>query len=166
MEILFHGDKVQLSGDPVALGAQLPDFELLSADRKIVKKAELLGKLTLYSVVPDLNTRVCSISTQKFNQEADRYPAANFITISTNAPEDQQNWCALEGVKSVRVLSDEKLSFGKSMNLFIPTNGLDTRAIYLVDAQGVVVYREIIEEISNEPNYEAALTAIQKEINK
>ncbi|BDR55658.1 thiol peroxidase [Xylocopilactobacillus apis] len=163
MDIIFHGENVKLIGEPLKVGQKLPDFELTDDQGNTVRTDDLLGKLTLISVVPDLNTRVCSISTSKFNQQADKHPEAKFITISTNPTKVQKNWCALEGVKSVQVLSDEKLSFGKKMNLFIPTNGLDTRAIYIVDKDGTVKYREIIKEISNEPDYEKALAFIKQE---
>lgn len=164
MDILFHGERVQLFGEPLEVGKKLPDFQLTAADGRIVEAHELLGKLTLISVVPDLNTRVCSLSTRKFNQTTDQYPQAKFVTVSTNAPEDQKNWCALEGVQSIEVLSDQDKSFGKAMNLYIPANGLDTRAIYVVNDQGVVIYREIVPNVSDEPNYEEALSAITKNI--
>jgi thioredoxin-dependent peroxiredoxin len=164
MDILFHGETVQLIGEPLEVGKKLPDFQLTAADGRIIEAHDLYGKLTLISVVPDLNTRVCSLSTRKFNKTTDQYPQAKFITISTNAPEDQKNWCALEGVKSVEVLSDQDKSFGKAMNLYIPANDRDTRAIYVINDQGIVIYRELISNISNEPNYEAALNAVEKNI--
>lgn len=165
MDIFFHGETVQLNGDPIEVGKMLPNFQLKNNEGNIIKKDDIIGKIMLISVVPDLNTRVCSLSTRKFNQEADQYTEAKFITVSTNAPKDQQNWCALEGVKSVQVFSDEDKSFGKSMNLYIPINDCDTRAIYIIDQNGKVIYREIIRDISNEPNYNKALEIIQNNKN-
>lgn len=162
MEVSFHHQKVQLSGIPLAVGQKLPDFTLLDQQETSVKMTDLLGKLTLFSVVPDLNTRICGLSTKKFNQKAAQYPQANFITVSTNPPAIQKNWCAAAGVKAVRLLSDQNLSFGKSLNLYLPSKGLDTRAIYIVDATGKVIYQEIVPEVAQEPNYDQALIIISQ----
>lgn len=163
MEILFHDQRVQLSGTPLAVGEKLPDFTLLDQQEKTVKMNDLLHhKLTLISVVPDLNTPICNLSTRKFNQKAVNYPQANFVTVSTNPPKIQKNWYDLAGVKEVRLLSDKDLTFGKSLHLYLPTKGLDTRAIYIIDKNGKVIYREIVPEVAQEPNYDQALRVISQ----
>ncbi len=98
MEILRGGQKVELVGNPPEVGDQLPKFKVFTAKGAKVKTRDLLGKPLLLSVVPDLNTRVCSIQTKAFNQQADNYPEVRFVTISNNLPQDQANWCAAEGV--------------------------------------------------------------------
>jgi thiol peroxidase len=162
MEVLRGGEKAALVGNPPVVGDELPKFKVFTDDGEKIKTRDLVGKPLLISVVPDLNTPVCSIQTKKFNQQVDQYPEIQFVTISNNMPEDQANWCAAEGVKSLRVLSDHELSFGYEMNLYIPNAGYLARSIFIVDADGKIVYREIVPEIHDEPNYEAALSFIEK----
>lgn len=162
MEVLRGGEKVQLVGNPPEVGDELPKFKVFTDDGEKIKMRDLLGKPLLISVVPDLNTPVCSIQTKKFNQQADRYPDVRFVTISNNMPQDQANWCAAEGVSNLEVLSDHELSFGYEMNLYIPNAGYLARSIFIVDVDGKIVYREIVPELHDEPNYDAALTFIDK----
>ncbi|KRN94331.1 thiol peroxidase [Pediococcus stilesii] len=162
MEVLRGGEKIQLVGNPPEVGEELPKFKVFTDDGEKIKTRDLLGKPLLISVVPDLNTPVCSIQTKKFNQQADKYPGVRFVTISNNMPQDQANWCAAEGVNNLEVLSDHELSFGYEMNLYIPNAGYLARSIFIVDADGKIVYREIVPELHDEPNYEAALSFIDK----
>ncbi len=97
MEVTINGEHRQLVGNPPAVGEDVPHFKVFDKDNQKIKTRELFGKPTLISVVPDINTSVCSIQTKKFNQLMDQYPGANFLTVSTNTIEDQQNWCAAEG---------------------------------------------------------------------
>lgn len=162
MEVLRGGEKVELVGNPPMIGDQLPKFKVFTDDGEKVKTRDLLGKPLLISVVPDLNTPVCSIQTKKFNQETDQYPDVRFVTISNNMPKDQATWCAAEGVENLEVLSDHELSFGYEMKLYIPNAGYLARSIFIIDADGKIVYREIVPEIHDEPDYQAALSFIDK----
>lgn len=112
MKVTFRGETVELEGNPPQVGDQLPKFKLFDTDNNKVKMAQLLGKPLLISIMPDINTRVCSMQTRKFNQQADHYPDATFIAVSNNTIQEQKSWCAAEGVENLRVLSDEELSFG------------------------------------------------------
>lgn len=162
MEVLRGGEKVELVGNPPMIGEQLPKFKVFTGDGEKVKTRDLLGKPLLISVVPDLNTPVCSMQTKKFNQETDQYSDIRFVTISNNMPKDQVAWCANEGVKNMEVLSDHELSFGYEMNLYIPNAGYLARSIFIVDADDKIIYREIVPEIHDEPDYQAALDFINK----
>ncbi|KRM78057.1 redoxin domain-containing protein [Limosilactobacillus coleohominis DSM 14060] len=99
MEITIKGEQRQLVGNPPMVGEELPHFKVFDQDNEKVKTRFLFGKPTLLSVVPDINTPVCSLQTKKFNQTMDQFSGVNFLTISTNRIEDQQKWCAAEGVK-------------------------------------------------------------------
>lgn len=148
---------VNTNGVPPEVGTKFPEFTIKNKDNQSLKLNQLLDKLTLISVVPDINTRVCSISTQRFNHEMDNYSQFNFYTISTNEPEDQQNWCAAEGVSNMELLSDAEFDFGKKAGIFIDANKTDARCIYILDTDGTILYRELINPQNNEPNYQAAL---------
>lgn len=162
VDVLNNGEKVSLSGNPPEVGEQLPKFKLFNAENQKIKTRDLIGKPTLISTVPDLNTRVCKIETKKFNQQADHYLSVRFVTVSNNTISEQKAWCAAEGVSNLEVLSDEELSMGYEMNLYIPNDGFLARTIFIIDAEGKIVYRQIVPEIHDEPNYIEALDAIKK----
>ncbi|WP_273705360.1 thiol peroxidase [Leuconostoc mesenteroides] len=164
MNVLLNGNKVALEGDPLKVGDEVPHFNLVDQNNEKVKTADLLGKVTLLSVVPDLNTDICSLQTRRFNQAVDQYSDVNFVTISTNTVAEQRDWCAAEGVHNMRMLSDEQESFGYATKLYVPDTGFDTRSIYIIGAAGVVLYSQIVPEISDEPDYDAALTALSNVI--
>lgn len=160
MEITVRGDKVQLVGEPLNVGDTLPHFKLFNQAGDKVKTADLIGKPMVVSVVPDLHTSVCSIETKKFNQHADEHPEIPFVTISTNTPEDQADWCAAEGVKNLTLLSDHEESFGYATNLLIPDLDLLARCVYVVDASGKIVYRDLLGELTDEPDYDKVLAQL------
>lgn len=161
MNVLITGEVAELVGEPLAVGEQLPHFKLEDENGDKVKTADLVGRITLISVVPDLNTDTCSLQTRHFNQTVDQFGDVQFITVSTNSVEEQRDWCAAEGVKNMRVLSDEQESFGYATNLYLPVQGFDTRAVYIVDAHSTVKYAQIIPEVSEEPDYDDALQALK-----
>lgn len=160
MNIQVEGQNVALVGDPVDVGYEMPHFKLLNKDNEKVKTADLLGKLTLISVVPDIDTPVCSIQTRNFNKLMAENPDVNFVTVSTNTVDQQTKWCAAEGIE-MTMLSDSQESFGYEMRLYIPTMGVDARAIYIMDADGVIKYRQIVDELTHEPDYDAAIEALK-----
>ncbi|WP_368279112.1 thiol peroxidase [Lactobacillus gasseri] len=162
MKVTFKGKEVKLIGIPPEVGDSMPNFTVLNKDKHKVTKDNLLGKVSLISVVPDINTPVCSIQTKTFNQTMDQFPNVNFLTISTNTIQDQQNWCAAEDVKNMQLLSDENLFFGKATGLLIPDSGILARSVWILDPNGKIVYREIVDEITHEPNYDAALNELKK----
>lgn len=154
----MKNEPLTTNGQPPVVEANLPDFEVKKADGTIVKMSELINQPTLISVVPNINTSVCSISTKRFNGEVDKYQNINFYTVSTNTPAEQKDWCAAEDVENMELLSDESHDFGKKMGLLVESAGIDARSIWIVDADNKVLYQELIHEMTNEPNYDAALT--------
>lgn len=162
MEIKRMGVTEQLIGNPPEVSEELPHFKLYDADNQKVKTRDLLGKATLISVVPDINTRVCSLQTKKFNQTMDQYKDVHFITVSTNSIKEQAAWCAAEGVENMDMMSDSEESFGYEMKLLVPTEGVLARSIFLINAEGQIVYRQMVEEQTDEPNYLAAINAMKK----
>ena len=161
MEIMINGEKRQLVGNPPVVGDEFPHFKVFDKNDDKIKTRQLLGKVTLLSVVPDINTPVCSIQTKKFNSTMDQFPEVNFLTISTNTIEDQQKWCAAEGVKNMQLVSDKE-SFGYASKLLIPDEGILARSVWILDKEGKVVYRQIVEELTDEPDYDQALAELKK----
>ncbi|RMC24367.1 MULTISPECIES: thiol peroxidase [unclassified Lactobacillus] len=157
MQITRNNTPLATNGQPPLVGTTLPDFQVERADKTNATSFDLITKPTLISVVPNINTSVCSISTKHFNSEVDTYEGINFYTISTNTLDDQKNWCAAEGVEKMELLSDNQRDFGKKMGLYIEEMDVDSRSIWIVDVNKKILYQELVHEMTDEPNYDAAL---------
>ncbi len=162
MDVTINGEVRTLVGNPPAVGEEMPHFKVFDKDGEKIKTRFLFGKPTLISVVPDINTSVCSIQTKKFNEEVDKFKQANFLTISTNTIEEQQHWCAAEGVEHMQLASDHEESFGYALKLLIPEEGILARSVWVMDADGKITYRQICPEIVEEPDYAAAIAALKE----
>lgn len=163
MDVTFKGEPVKTVGQPPVVGEQFPDFTVTDKDGKEVKLTDLLDKPLLISVVPDINTSVCSIQTKKFNSEVDGHSEINFVTISKNTVEEQSHWCAAEGVKNMKMLSDAgNFDFGHKTNLLIESLGLLARSVWVVNTDKQISYSEILQEETNEPNYNKVLDHINE----
>ncbi|KRL65864.1 thiol peroxidase [Companilactobacillus versmoldensis] len=162
MDLTFKGEAVSTLGKPSNVGETFPDFTVKNKDGKEVTLNDLLDKPVLISVVPNINTSVCSIQTKKFNQEVDGHSEINFVTISTNSIEEQRNWCAAEGVKNMEMLSDADHDFGKKTGLLIDSMGILARSVWVVDTNKQIIYSEILEEETNEPTYDKVLDQIDQ----
>ena len=118
---------------------------------------------SIVSIVPSLDTGVCQIQTKRFNQELTGLgDSVNALTVSRDLPFAQNRFCGAEDVKGMKVGSDYQTGeFGNAWGVMIDELKLLTRAVYVLDSQGKVVYGEIVPEVTSEPNYEAALTALK-----
>lgn len=161
MEITRHGAAQQTVGAAPTIGKQAPDFTVQTKDNQPLTLADLRGKYTLISVVPDINTRVCSLSTKTFNKSVDQFDGVNFLTVSTNTVDAQQDWCAAEGVKSMQLVSDADETFGRAFGLLVPDNATDARSVWILNPEGKIVYRELVLEQTEEPDYGAALAYLE-----
>lgn len=158
--IYLHGEKAaELT--PVKKGDSAPDFTLKDqADHEI--RLSNLTKPVLISIFPDINTRVCSLQTKRFNVEASEHKEIEFLSLSNNTAEEQRSWCAAEGVE-MKVLADDG-RFGEAYHLVLtegPMAGRLARAIYVVK-DGEISYAQVLDEIGEEPDYQAALAAALK----
>lgn len=160
MQILRGGTPVNLIGTPPEIGQYFSNFELKNERGEIISNSSFIDKKTLISVVPDLNTPVCNIQTKRFNENVDEYKDIRFITISNNTVSEQKEWCAAENVHNMEVLSDKLGLFGKVSGLYIPDAGFLARAIFILDETGKIIYKEVVADLHNEPNYEKALDVL------
>lgn len=152
---------IKLSGEPPKSGTQAPDFTLEDQHGKTVQLTNLLDKPVVISVIPSIKTHVCSIQTRQFNQLLAQHPEVHFLTISNNSKEDQENWCAAEGLE-LTLLHDEALTFGKSYGLYMPLLKHLARSVFLINQQGTIVYEEIVPDVSHEPDYQQLIQAVEK----
>jgi len=160
---LFKGNPVTLLGPDVAVGDQAPDFRVVDNGLQPVTLAESAGKIRLIAVVPSLDTPVCDSMTRAFNQQAAQLPDNVVVyTVSLDLPFAQKRWCGNAGIDKVQTLSDyQDRSFGLNYGLLIDELKLLARAVYVVGADGKVAYREIVSEVTAEPDYQAAMAAVK-----
>lgn len=158
--ITFHNNPVTLLGTQVNVGDQAPDFKVLANDLSEVTLADSKGQVRLISVVPSLDTGVCDAQTRRFNEEASKLGNVKVLTVSVDLPFAQARWCGAAGVKNVQTVSDHRdLSFGESYGVIIQELRLLTRAVFVVDSNDKVTYVEYVSEVTDQPNYDAALEA-------
>ena len=159
--VTLKGNPIELSGNPPQAGAAAPDFELTANDLSKVKLSDSSGKVRILSVVPSIDTAVCSIQTKRFNEAVDGLPE-NVVayTISVDTPFAQKRWCGAEGVEKMQLLSDYKSGnkFGHDYGLYIAEPlGADARAVFIVGPDDRIAYTQLVPEIAQEPNYDEVL---------
>ncbi|MDD2558435.1 MAG: thiol peroxidase [Desulfuromonadaceae bacterium] len=161
--ITFKQNPMTLLGPDIAVGSQAPDFKVVNTDLQPVTLASAKGKIQLIAVVPSIDTGVCDTMTRKFNQDAAALPDSVAVyTISMDLPFAQKRWCGAAGIERVKLLSDyQERNFGLNYGLLIDELKLLARAVYVIDATGKVTYREIVSEVTDEPDYSAALKAVK-----
>jgi thiol peroxidase len=150
-------------GKQLEVGDQAPSFKVVDKNFSPVKLSDFADQTLLISVVPSLDTGVCSIQTKRFNDEAATLPKnITTLTISNDLPFAQKRFCDTQGVDSMTVLSDSVWrDFGTKYGVLIKNMGLLTRAIFIINNQGKIVYKELVANISQQPNYDKALTQVR-----
>ncbi len=156
--VTFKGNPLHLVGPELKVGDKAPDFKLLKNDLSEAKLSDYAGKTLLISVVPSLDTPVCDLQTRRFNTEAGKLKDTVVLTVSLDLPFAQARWCGAADAKNLVTLSDHRSAqFGEHYGVLIQELRLLTRAIFVVDTKGVIKYVEVVPEMTNHPNYEAAL---------
>lgn len=168
VQITFLGNPVTLPGSEVKAGDVAPDFTVLSNDLKAVTLQDSAGKVRLISVVPSLDTGVCSKQTSRFNEEAESFGEnVEVLTISADLPFAQKRWVEQNGAKKIVALSDHRdLSFGEAYGVAMKEHRLLARSIFVVGKDGNVTYSEYVPEGTDHPDYDAAIAAVKELINE
>jgi thiol peroxidase len=160
----LKGTPVNLAGDLPTVGSTAPDFKLVTGDLSDVGLAHYAGKKKLLNIVPSLDTGVCAASTKKFNEAMAGKTGAVALVISADLPFASSRFCSAEGITNVINLSMMRSrNFGKDYGVLItdgPLAGITARAVVVLDANNKVLYTELVPEITQEPNYDAALAAL------
>ena len=162
--ITMKGNPLTLMGRSLKVGDRAPDFMVVDNNLSPVNLATYKGKVCVLSSVPSLDTPVCDMETRRFNQEASGLGSnVAILTISMDLPFAQKRWCGSAGVDKVVTLSDHRdSSFGTSYGVLIKELRLLARAVFVLDRAGVIQYVEIVKELTQEPNYQAVLSAVKK----
>lgn len=164
--ITFKGDlKVSVSGNLPEVGTVAPDFTLVKGDLSEVSLKDLKSKKVLLNIFPSIDTGVCAASVRKFNKEAAGLDNTVVLCISADLPFAAGRFCAAEGIDKVVTASvfrnpEFAAAYGNLMTDG-PLKGLLARSVVAVDAAGKVVYTQLVPEVTEEPNYEAALAALK-----
>src|SRR5215217_8173456 len=162
--VTLKGGGLTLLGPALKAGDRAPDFTCATGMKDTLSLAQTPAKLRLFNVVPSLDTKVCSIQTKRFGDEMGKLGhAVESYTVSMDLPFAQARFCGAEGV-SMKTLSDaHDGSFGKNWGVLIEGLAMPllSRAVFVVDASGVIKYVEYVPEIVQEPNYEGALKALK-----
>ena len=160
--ITFKGGPLTLVGPELKIGDTAPDFTGVDSGLKPVKLSDFKGKTVVISAVPSLDTPVCEIQTKRFNKEAAGLNA-KILTVSLDLPFAQKRFCDAFSIQNVTVLSDYKdHDFANKYGLMIKELGLLTRAVIVVGSNGKISHIEIVKEVTQEPNYQAALENVKK----
>ena len=161
--VTLKGSPFEISGELPAVGSQAPGFRLANAELSDVGLETYAGKKKILSIVPSLDTPVCAASTRAFNEKAAALDNTVVLVISADLPFAQQRFCTTEGIDRVVPLSTMRSrAFAKDYGVLItggPLEGIMARAVVVLDADDKVVHAQLVPEIAEEPDYEAALAA-------
>jgi thiol peroxidase len=162
--VTIEGKPLTLLGPELKTGDQAPEAELVDKTLEAVNLSSYKGKVCIISTVPSLDTSVCDIMTRKFNEEAVALGEdVRVLAISMDLPFAQDRWCIAADVDHVEMLSDHRTaSFGKAFGIHIKGLRLLARAVFVIDRQGIIRYIQIVDELTNEPDYEPALKAAKE----
>ncbi len=159
----LKGNEVNLSGAELNVGAVAPVVKVVAQDLSEIEVGGQKGKAQIIVVVPSLDTPVCAAETRKFNEEAAKIENAEVTVISMDLPFAMGRFCTTEGIENLTVASDfRNKAFAKFYGVLIadgPLAGVTCRAVFVVNASGIITYKEICPEITEEPDYEGALAA-------
>ncbi len=164
-EIKLKGSPIHILGNIPAKGDKAPDFVLTKTDMSDVSLKDFKGKKIVLNIFPSVDTGVCAMSVRKFNEEAARLENTVVLCVSEDLPFAHARFCSAEGIKNVVSVSDlRKKDFGEVYGMKIvdgPIAGLLARTVIVVDENGKVKYVELVPEITQEPNYAAAIAALK-----
>lgn len=163
-EIKLKGNLIHIVGTLPAVGTVAPDFTLTAVDLSEKSLSDFKGKKVVLNIFPSVNTGVCANSVREFNKDAAALDDIVVLCISKDLPFAQAQFCGAEGIENVVMLSDFRSDFGEQYGVEIidsPMKGLLSRAIVVLDADGKIIYEEQVPEITQDPNFEAALQAVK-----
>lgn len=163
-QVTFKGSPVQTVGDLPAVGSAAPDFALVKQDLSDATLAGYAGKKLILNIFPSIDTPTCAASVRAFNQKAASLDNAVVLCVSIDLPFAQSRFCGAEGIENVETASTFRSTFGTDYGVTLADSvlaGLLARAVVIIDESGSVIYTELVPEIADEPNYDAALEALK-----
>ena len=159
----FRGSPVTTVGELPQVGDAAPDFQLTGADLADVARADLSGARVVLNIFPSIDTGVCAASVRRFNELAAALPDTRVVCVSADLPFALGRFCGAKGIDNVTAASTFRSSFGADYGVTMadgPLRGLLARSVVVLDAAGSVIYTELVPEIAQEPDYDAAVAAL------
>ena len=162
--VTVGGHPVTLVGQEVKEGDVAPDFTVLDNDMQEIRFSSYRGKVCVICSVGSLDTATCDVETRRFNTEAGKLAEDVIIlTVSMDLPFAQKRWCGAAGIDKVVTLSDHRdADFGNAYGMLVKESRLLARAVFVVDREGIVRYVQLVKEVADEPDYDAAIAAVEK----
>ena len=162
-KVAFKGNPVNLVGNELKVGQAAPDFKVQKSDLSDYTLGTSAGKTRIVATVPSLDTPVCDQETKRFNEEASKLSNVEIVCVSMDLPFAQKRWCAASNVDKVVTASDHRdASFGKNYGVLISGGALDrvlARAVFVIGPDNKLKHVEYVSDITQQPNYDAALKA-------
>jgi len=161
--VKFKGKPLELVGRKIQIGQPAPDFIVVDNNLNEMHLSNFLNGVLVISAVPSLDTATCDMETRRFNEEAGKLgEKVKVLTISMDLPFAQKRWCGANGIEHVQTASDYRYSsFGQNYGVLIKDLRLLARCIFVIDRTGKVRYVQLVKEVADEPNYDAAIKAIK-----
>lgn len=162
-QITLHGNQTNTNAELPSVGSQAPDFVLTTGDLADVTLADFAGKKKLLNIVPSLDTPTCQLSAKKFNDAAKQHEDTVFLTVSADLPFAQGRFCQAENLEVIQSLSTMRSQFSEDYGIKIvdgPLAGVTGRAVVVLDESNKVIHSELVAEIGDEPNYDAAIATL------
>lgn len=163
--VYFKSTPVEVYGNLPVVGSIAPDFHLTSASLSDISLADFPGKRVILNIFPSLDTDVCAASVRKFNQDATKIDNVAVLCVSMDLPFAMSRFCTINGLENVVPASAFRSpEFARDYGVMMvdgPLKGLLARAVVVLDTDGRVLYRQLVEELTNEPDYEGALSVLK-----
>lgn len=162
--VTLGGNPVSVSGKLPATGKALPKFSLTTSALQDITNKDIAGKRVIFNIFPSIDTPTCATSTRKFNEISSSLQNTDVYCVSADLPFAQGRFCGTEGLSNVKTASSFRSNFGAAFGVNLTNSvlkGLLARAIVVADEKGKVLHTELVSEIANEPNYDAAINALK-----
>ncbi len=162
-QVTLSGNAINTNGDLPAVGSAAPSFTLTGGDLSDVNSSDFKGQKVLLNIFPSVDTPTCATSVRTFNERAAGLEGATVVCVSQDLPFAHGRFCGAEGIENVITASGFRSSFAEDFGLKLidgPLAGLVARAVVVLDADGNVIYGELVSEIAEEPDYDAAIAAL------
>ncbi|ALQ08552.1 MULTISPECIES: thiol peroxidase [Pseudoalteromonas] len=162
-KVSAQGKTVTLLGKGVSVGDNAPNFKVVDGNFTPVTLDNYKGRAILISVVPSLDTGICSLQTKHFNEKvATQFPAVVMLTISADLPFAQKRFCKAENIDKITTLSDSVWrDFGQKYGLIIKDMGLLTRSVIILDENHSIIYKQLVSSLSTEPEYNSVIEKLK-----
>lgn len=161
--VTLQGNPIETVGELPAVGTKAPAFELVKTDLSSVSLSDFAGKKLVLNIFPSVDTGTCAASVRKFNEEATKLDNTAVLCVSADLPFALARFCGAEGIENVESGSAFRSTFGEDYGVTFktgPLTGLLSRSVVVIDEQGEVVYTQQVAETADEPDYDAALAAL------